>query len=112
MNYADWGQRLSERFPSRDAAETEKEWAAVKQRITVGDSVTGIVFAKAPYGAWLDVGVGFPALLEIICIAGMTRERYRADDWCPFGTEVTARVGSFNDSSHQIGLWQVKPAWW
>jgi hypothetical protein len=38
---------------------------------------------------------------------GLAPERYRADDWCPLGCEVTAFVGGFRDDVHQVGLWQV-----
>lgn len=81
MMYSDWEQRLSERFPFPDAEEAEREWESLKDRLSPGQSVTGIVVTKAPFGAWLDIGVGFPALLEIVCIAGLTPERYQADDW-------------------------------
>jgi ribosomal protein S1 len=105
---ANWGEVLLERFPPREAAKTEREWEAPKQRLSPGQSVTGVVIAKAHFGAWLDIGVGFPALLEIMSIAGLTPERYQADDWCPVGSEVTAQVGTFSDSSHQVYLWQVR----
>jgi hypothetical protein len=53
------------------------------------------------------MGVGFPALLEILVMTRLTPERYRADDWCPLGSEVTAFVSNFDDKHHQIRLWQV-----
>ena len=53
--YADWGRLLSERFPPRDAATARPEWDALKQRLAVGQTVTGTVVAKAPFGAWLDI---------------------------------------------------------
>ena len=109
MEYQNWGKLLSERFPARDPVEVEREWAALQQRVAVGQSVTGVVFAKAPFGAWIDLRVGFPALLEIVCIAGLTPERYKTDDWCPVGSEVTAFVGGFRDRGHQVYLWQVRP---
>ena len=62
----------------------------MKQRLAIDESVTGVVFARAHFGAWVDLGVGFPALLEIICIDGMTPERYQSGDWSPIGSEVTA----------------------
>ena len=80
----------------------------LSRRVSLGQSVTGVVVAKAHFGAWLDIGAGFPALLEITCIAGLTPERYRADDWCPKGSEVTAEVAGFNDRNHQVSLSQVK----
>jgi ribosomal protein S1 len=110
MPHKDWGPRLAERFPRRDGAEAQKEWEALKQLLAIGQSVTGTVVARAPFGAWVDIGVGFPALLEIICMEGMTPDRYRADDWCPLGSSVTATVGSFNNRNRQVGLWQIRPA--
>jgi hypothetical protein len=108
MEFDDWGRVLAERFPAGNPAEVEREWAAVKQRLPVGQSVTGVVVARAHFGAWVDLGVGFPGLLEAIDITGMTPGRYRAGDWCPVGSEVTAFVGGFLDDGHQIRLWQVR----
>lgn len=113
MEYTDWGRLLSERFPFDEATEAEclrreGEWVALQRRLAVGQSVTGTVFAKAPFGAWIDLDVGFPALLEIVCIAGLTPERYRADDWCPIGSQVAAFVSAFKDRGYQIGLMQVR----
>ena len=108
MDYATWGQLLSERFPARDSIEDDHAWTALRQRLAVDQSVTGVVVAKAPFGAWLDIGVGFPALLQIVCIQGLTPERYSLDEWCPIGSEVSAFVGGFNDRNRQVGLWQVR----
>jgi ribosomal protein S1 len=109
VDYANWGRLLSERFPARDPAQAEREWLALQRHVAIGQSVTGTVVTKAPFGAWIDLGIGFPALLEINCIAGLTPEKYRADDWCPIGSEVTAFVGEFRDRGHQVYLWQVRP---
>lgn len=109
MQYAGWGGLVSKRFASRDPETIHREWKLLKQRISVGQALTGTVIAKAPFGAWIDLGVGFPALLEIINIANLTPEQYQADEWCPLGSEVTAFVGHFRDDNHQLYLWQVKP---
>ena len=98
---------LDRLFPGHRSPERVADWEGLEQRLAHGQSVTGTVVAKSPFGAWIDLGVGFPALLEIIVIADLTPERYRAGDWCPVGSEVTAFVGGFNESSCQVGLWQV-----
>jgi hypothetical protein len=98
---------LERLFPSHRSPDRGADWEALKQRLTYGQPVTGTVVAKSPFGAWVDLGVGFPALLEIIGIAGLTPEKYRASDWCPVGSEVSAFIGSFRDRSRQVGLWQV-----
>jgi ribosomal protein S1 len=104
MDYGDWG--LSVRFPPRDNA--QREWEALKRQLAVGGSVTGVVIGRAPFGAWIDIGVGFPALLEITVMAGLTPERYRVGDWCPVGSEISAEVSMFQDENRQIYLGQVK----
>jgi ribosomal protein S1 len=109
MPYDDWGLLLSKYFPARDPAEALPDWEKLKQRLLVGQSVTGTVVARAPFGAWVDIGVGFAALILIPNIAGLTPERYRLDDWCPIGTPITAVVGIYNDQAQKVRLWQVNP---
>jgi hypothetical protein len=98
---------LDKLFPGHRSPSRSPDWEALKRRLAVGRAVTGSVVARSPFGAWIDLGVGFPALLEITVMKGLTPERYRADDWCPPGSEVTAFVGGFRDDGHQVGLWQV-----
>lgn len=98
---------LDRLFPGHRAPERTNAWKAVKLRFTRGESVTGTVVGKSPFGVWVDLGVGFPALLEIVAIADLTPEQYRAGDWCPVDSEVTALVGGFRDHSRQIKLWQA-----
>ena len=109
MPDSEWSRLLTERFPPRDTETNRREWDALKQRLPIGQIVTGTVIAKAPFGAWLDIGVGFPALLLIPHIEGLTPERYRADEWCPLGSRVKAFVGGFTNRNFQIGVWQVRP---
>lgn len=108
MAYDDWGRLLSDHFPHRDRSAVQPDWESLKKQLKVGDIVTGTVIAKAPFGAWLDIGVGFPALLEIPFIDGLTPERCRADDWCPINSSISAFVSGFNDHNFQVGLRQVK----
>lgn len=104
MSVADDLDRL---FPGHRSPDRTVDWEELKRRLTYGQTVTGTVVAKSPFGAWVDLGVGFPALLEIVVIAGLTPERYRAGDWCPVGSEITAFVGGFRNGSNQVELWQV-----
>ena len=83
-------------------------WSEVQLRLPIDAPVSGKVFSKAPYGAWIDIGVGFPALLLIPFIAGLTPARYRQGDWCPVGSQVSAFIRSFHADGGQISLWQVK----
>lgn len=112
-----WRRLVAERFPPRTPEESDRDWEALKENLAVGQGVTGEVIARAPFGVWLDIGVGFPAEVDIIVIDDLTPERYRADDWCPIGSTVTAFVGGFLDNRHiehgrEVRLYQRPAGWW
>jgi hypothetical protein len=109
MLYEDWSRVVEERFPPREPIAVRNEWNALKQRLTSGQSVSGTVLAKAAFGAWLDIGVGFPALLLVPDAAGLTPEAYAADDWCPVGSALTVEVVLFNDDSFVVRVAQGTP---
>lgn len=82
------------------------EWESVKSRIPVGTQVSGVVLFRAAFGVWVDLGVGFPALLQIIQMPSLTPEAYQDGTWCPEGSPITAKIFVFSDSYRQIGLTQ------
>ena len=108
-DYTGWGLRLQEHFGDLKSDDDRASWEAMKDKLSIGDRVSGTVITKAHFGAWIDVGVGFPALLEIIRMDGMTPEKYQSDDWCPAGSQVDARISGFSDDGFQIGLTQEMP---
>ncbi|MSU79413.1 MAG: hypothetical protein EXS16_15150 [Gemmataceae bacterium] len=105
MLYEDWGQRVSQRFPLRDPGEARCDWERLKQTFPVGQLNVGTVIAKAPFGAWLDIGVGFPALLLIPDIDGLTPGQYESDNWGPIGSTIEVVVGIYNDKSLTVRVW-------
>lgn len=107
-NFEAWGSLVSTHFPRRAEDVEQQDWGAVKTQLPVGQTVRGVVVARAPFGAWLDIGVAFPALLLIPEIAGLTPERYRAGDWCPVGGTEEATIVGFHDRNHQIGVTQTR----
>ena len=107
MHYENWGVLVSARFPPRNPSTVREEWDALKVQLSVGQTVKGEVVAKAPFGAWLDLEVGFPGLVLIPDVAGLTPERYREDAWCPIGSTVTAVVLQFNDRTFQVRVGQI-----
>ncbi len=100
---------MNDRFYAHDAPSAANEWDALKRRLPIDSVVSGTVVAKSHFGAWIDIGVGFPALLEIICIEGLTPQRYQSGEWCPVGSTIRARVLRFRDDAWQVYLWQCKP---
>ena len=107
MSYDGWQKQLAPHLQRWDR-DVDERWMALVARLHVGELATGEVIAKAHFGAWLDIGVGFPALLELPYIRGLTPDRYRADDWCPLGSVLDARILGFVASQHQVRLAQVR----
>jgi ribosomal protein S1 len=101
---------MDDRFFKHDSPEAAGAWDALKNRLPVDSAVEGTVYAKANFGAWIDLGVGFPALLEIIYAEGLMPERYQAGEWCPVGSKVRAMVLGYREDARQVYLWQRKPA--
>ena len=99
-------EEVSRLFPDWLSASRSAEWESMKQRLTIGQTVTGIVIAKSPFGAWIDLGCEFPALLLIPEISELTPKKYQTDDWLPIGCEVSAWIIWFQDRDHEIMLSQ------
>jgi hypothetical protein len=104
-----WGRSLGERFPPRAPDAERRDWDEVRVNFSVGQAAIGVVVAWAHFGAWLDIGAGFPALLLIPDVAGLTPGRYQAGEWCPVGSTQGARIVLFNDDHHQIRVVQGIP---
>ncbi len=109
MMYDGWGQVLEQRFPPRDPVTEQRDWHTLRQCFSVGDMVRGVVIARAAFGAWLDIGAGFPALLLLPDVAGITPEGYAAGEWCAEGSTLDVQVVLFNDRDRKIRVSQGVP---
>lgn len=96
-------------FFKHDSPEAAAAWDALKQRLPVDSAVEGAVYAKANHGLWIDIRVGFPALLEIIYIEEeLTPEWYQSGEWFPVGSNVRSSVLGYRDDARQVYLYQRK----
>ncbi len=91
-------------YPSMNAE--NNHWHDVKTRFKIGQEVEGRVVHKAPFGDFVDIGAGFPTLLEIIQMPepppGLS-----LGDVNPVGASVKARIASFEETPEkQIRLTQ------
>jgi ribosomal protein S1 len=93
-------------FPGHLSAMQSDAWEAAKARLPVGTSVSGVVVARPGFGVFLDIGVGFPALMLVPDIKGLTPEKYRAGDWCPIGSKVDGEVIGVVESRRQVCIAQ------
>lgn len=102
--YGEWGRKLEEHFG--DWKSRVREWSEVKRKPQVGQPVEGIVIARAPFGAWLDIGIGFPALIEITQISGLEPVVYQAGNWAREGSDLSANLLGMDDSFMAVSLTQ------
>jgi ribosomal protein S1 len=101
---------LVELFGDYLASDRESDWSHAKTRLPEGGNVSGEVVARYPFGVFVDIGVGFPALLEVIQFEDARERRYASlEEYPSIGSTVSARVVAFSDRSRQVGLTQLKP---
>ncbi len=51
---------LDRLFSDHRSSDRTGDWEAVKRRLPSGQTVTGTVVAKSPFGAWLTSALAFP----------------------------------------------------
>ena len=81
----------------------------MRTKVGVGESVRGRVIARRPFGVFMDIGVGFPALLEVIQFEDAHERRYRFEDYPAVGDMITARVVGVTDRNREVQLTQRRP---
>jgi hypothetical protein len=92
-----WDDDIRVRFPDwgTDAALTR--WPAIKAGLVVGQTVRGEVIARAPFGMWVDIGVGHPAVLLVPEMAGARERPIQFEEYPSLGVIAEARVVSLGD---------------
>ena len=108
MQQSAWDADIRAVFPDWLTDAATERWPAIRQSLTVGQSVTGKVISRAPFGVWLDIGVNQPALLLVVNMDVAKHRRITFDDYPQKGSELTARVNALGDGG-EIGLTQQNP---
>lgn len=80
------------RFPDWGTDAALNRWPEVQAKLTVGQAIRGDVVARVPYGVWLDIGVGWPALLQVPEMAGARTHPIKFEDYPPLGATIDAWV--------------------
>jgi hypothetical protein len=93
------------RSPERAAA-----WEAAKGRFALGSEVEGVVVAQFPFGVFVDIDAGFPALILVTRLRRrVDGEPYNSPERFPaIGSAVKAWVCVWACSHRQIGLTQLE----
>ncbi len=108
MPQSDWDADIRAVFPDWLTDSAAERWPAIRQSLTIGQTVTGQVISRAPFGVWLDIGVNQPALLLVVNMDGAKTRRITFDDFPEKGSKLSARVNALGDGG-EIGLTQQNP---
>lgn len=103
-----WQDDIRERFPNWGTAHAAAGWPEVRFALRTDQEVRGTVIARAPFGVWIDIGVGFPALLLVPYMRGANVRRITFDEYPTMGEPVKARIRALGDRG-EIGLTQERP---
>ena len=102
-----WQDDIRACFPDWGTASASARGREARAGLRVAQTVRGTVIARAPFGVWLDVGVGFPALLLVPHMRGAKLRRITFEDYPALGTEVEGRINALGDRG-EIGVTQER----
>jgi predicted RNA-binding protein with RPS1 domain len=100
-----WGEDIRVRYPEWSTETALARWHEVRERLRIGQHVRGSVIARAPFGVWLDINAGHPALLLVPEMRGAKERRITFDDYPTIGEVVEARIVALGERG-EIGLTQ------
>ncbi len=100
-----WGEDIKALFPDWGTDRFLLSWPSIRQHIMVGQTVRGEVVARAPFGVWIDIGIGHPGLLLVPEMAGARERSISFDEYPLIGTTVEARIICLGDRG-EISLTQ------
>lgn len=87
-----WDEDIRARYPNWGTGAAIARWPEIRAQICVGQHVCGAVIARAPFGVWLDINIGHPALLLVPEMRGAKELRMTFEDYPDMGEIVEARI--------------------
>ena len=111
-----WRSDILARFPDWQTGEALARWPVNKARLNVGQQVTGIVIACAPFGMWIDISFGHPALLLVTETATELRWAYvpqlRSSDYHECGRTLAATIVALGERAEIVLSQFPKDSFW
>jgi ribosomal protein S1 len=104
-----WANEIRQRFPNWYADEGIAHLEEMPGGLSIGQPVRGDVVARAPFGVWVDIGIGSPALLRVVDMADARRRRISFDDYPPVGKTIVASILDFDRRKGEVVLSQQPP---
>lgn len=92
-----WVEDIQSRFTDWGTEAALARWPQIRATLEIGRSVSGTVIARAPFGVWLDISVGHPALLLVPEMRGAKVRRITFDDYPQIGSLIDAQIVSLGD---------------
>ena len=92
-----WQSDIRARFPDWQTDEALERWPTERQKLVINQIVEGEIIAVASFGAWLDIGVSFPALLHMTSRDNLGDSPRRCDLVYTIGEMVIVRIQSFGN---------------
>lgn len=81
-------------------------WDRLKKTVPVGSEVSGRVVGCAPFGVFVDLGIGFLGLLELPEFADAVVRSRGQDSFPSVGDSIAARVLQHIEGNQQLRLTQ------
>src|ERR1700722_5745066 len=103
-----WRDQILARFPDWESDAAAALWPTTKASLSVGQDVSGPVIARAPFGVWIDIGVGHPAVLLVPEMRRSPHQRITFDDYPLIGGTIAATIVALGDRA-EIALSQFPP---
>ena len=95
---------LEQRSFNKSENEISECWDRLIEKYKIGDKIKGVIFIKAPFGMFVDIGEIKPALLETIHIKDLDYEGYLNNKCYLLGNEIVAKLIHIEKESRQIRL--------
>lgn len=92
-----WDADIRARFPDWGTDAALPRWPAIRSRLSIGQEVRGEVIARAPFGVWVDIGVGHLALLLVPEMAGARERTIQFEEYPPLGSTIETRIVALGD---------------
>ena len=103
------GENLSQLFPEFRSVERQADWDSLKLRLSPRSRVGGAVVARYPFGVFVDIGAGFPALLLIVRFREAKHGGDTLIDSFPaLGSTIEAQLLGWADRQRGIVLTQLE----
>lgn len=98
-----WEDDIRACFPEWGDSQPNPRWPEVRAGLQIGQVVRGTVIARAPFGVWLDIGVGFPALLLVPNMRGATLRPIKFENYPAMGILVEGCINALGNGG-EIGV--------